>query len=110
MHPEESTPFRLGGATLTNGQSYPSATGDKIDRMLKSWSAENTLRVTIGGVATFGAGSLQRQISFDNGTTWVNDGAAITVATPTIVELARSAKYRWTVAGADITVATLYLA
>lgn len=110
MHPEEKAPFRIGGATLTNAASYPTSPA-KIDRMLKDCGEGNTVRAFFGGAATFGTATLQMQLSFDGGATWVNYGAAITSAAPVVIEVPRCALIRFLVGGTgDITVAALYLA
>jgi hypothetical protein len=109
MHHEEKAPFLIGPATLVNGQAYP-ATPAKIDRMLKDCGEGNTVRAVLGGSATFTTATLQPQLSFDGGATWVAYGAAISAATPTIIEFPRSCLIRFLVAGTgNITLAALYL-
>lgn len=114
MHFEEAAIFRIGDpaspATLVNAAAYP-ALGAKPDRLFPGLDngGQNTITVQQGGVATFGTATLQRQFSADNGATWVNDGAAVAVATFVTATLFRRYLYRWLVTGAgNITAATLY--
>lgn len=112
MNPEDSKPFLIGPATLVNATPYPSALGARIDRML-TLGDQNGAAITllVGGAATFGTATLQRQVSFDEGVTWINDGAAISTAALVAVTFARAVKYRWLVTGSgNITVAALYVA
>ena len=112
MYPEESQPFRIGPATLVNATRYPSAVGEKIDRMLSHLDQQGigTVRVMFGGAATFDTATLQPQLSFDGGTTWVNYGSALSAATPIIIEVPRAAKLGFLVGGTgNISAASLYL-
>lgn len=111
MHHEEKQPYLLGPATLVAATPYPDANGERIDRMLKDLGPGNSIRALFGGAATFTTATLQPQISFDNGATWVNYGAAITVATPAYIEFPRACLIRFLVGGSgNITAAALYLA
>jgi hypothetical protein len=118
MHPEEGKPFRIGNpaspTVLVNGESYPSALGAKLDRMLPILSsvfAGLSTNVQQGGPsATFGTATLQRQYSLDGGTTWTSDGGAVSAVTPVTITMHRNALYRWQVGGTgNITAANIYI-
>lgn len=116
MHFEEAPLYRIGDpaspATLVNAAVYPDSTGEKPDRLCAGVDngGQNTITVQQGGVATFSTATLQRQVSFDGGITWVNDGAAVAVATFVTVTLFRRYLYRWLVAGTgNITAANIVI-
>jgi hypothetical protein len=117
--PQSSRAYRIGPAadygvanTLTNAVAYPSANGVKPDSLSGVLDEDGPATCTMlqgGHAATFGTATLQRQYSFD-GTNFINDGAAISAATPVQVTLYRNLFYRWLVGGTgDITAAHLYI-